>query len=143
MPMVEYFDRASGTKKRKEFAYGAVGKENFRKFKAKQDAFARDHDLPKPKVTYPVKTNRMEGEKHTDTKPEGGPGVGVKHKPSPEQKLEDQQKFDEKEIDKNRPSEAKTKKKKKVKYVKLDEDDDRYHKRAVGGGGPDHRDITY
>ena len=133
MPMVEYFDRASGTKKRKEFAYGAVGKENFRKFKEEQDAFAKAHGHAKPKVSHPVKSNSMEGEKHTDTKKGGGPGVGVKPKESLKDKEKRHQDYDQKELDKNKPSEAKTPKKEKV-YLQKKKDPDK--KTTVSYGGP-------
>ena len=138
MPMVEYFDRASGTKKRKEFAYSAVGKENFRKFKEEQDAFAKAHGHAKPKVTHPVKSNRMDGEGSITAK-KTNKGMGTPEtKEDREKRYQD---FDEKEIDKNRPSEKKTKKpEKEVKYIKLNEDD-RYHKKIGARSGLDHGRI--
>ena len=138
MPMVEYFDRASGTKKRKEFAYGAVGKENSRKFKEEQDAFAKAHGHAKPKVSHGTShatgtAKRMEGEQGTAKKTNKGMGTPE----TKEQREKRYQDFDEKEIVKNKPSEAKTKKPKKEKvYVK---DEDKTDKKiTVGYGGPDY-----
>ena len=140
MPMVEYFDRASGSRKRKEFAYGAVGKENSRIFKKEQDLIAKQQGQAPAKITHPVKSNRMEGEKSTAKKTKPDKGMGTKL--TTKQKLDQQQDFDQKEIDKNKPSEAKTEQK-EAKYVKLDDKSGVGHKKAIGGGGPDHRNITY
>ena len=139
MPMVEYFDEGTQSRKKKDFGYGAMGKEKARKFMEKQKASAILSGGAPPKMI----AKDFQGERHSDTVKKEGRAIGAQPKPSPKEKLDQQQDYDEKEIAKNKPSEAKTKKKKKVKYVKLDEDDDRYHKRAVGGGGPDHGDITY
>ena len=82
MPMVEYFDEGTQTRKKKDFGYGAMGKENARKFMNKQKASALLSGGAPPKMT----TNKMEGERYTDTMKKGGPGVGVKHKESPKEK---------------------------------------------------------
>jgi hypothetical protein len=131
MPMVEYFDQGTQSKKKKEFGYGAMGEEKARKFlKLQQGNAARGNFVP-PKMTK----KKMEGERHSDTMKKEGSGVGVKPKPSPKQKLEQQQAHDQREIDKNKPSEAKTPKKEKV-YVK---DEDKTDKKiTVGYGGPDY-----
>ena len=137
MPIVEYFDQGTQQRKRKEFGYGAMGKEKARKFLALQKGNAAFGGYTAPKMVQ----NKFQGERYSDTMKKEGPAIGAKPKPSPKQKLDQQQDYDQKELDKNKPSEAKTKKK-KVKYVKLDEEDDRYHKRAVGGGGSySHGDI--
>lgn len=129
--MVEYFDQGTQSKKKKEFGYGAMGEEKARKFlKLQQGNAARGNFVP-PKMTK----KKMEGERHSDTMKKEGSGVGVKPKPSPKQKLEQQQAHDQREIDKNKPSEAKTPKKEKV-YVK---DEDKTDKKiTVGYGGPDY-----
>lgn len=133
MPIVEYFDQGTQQRKKKEFGYGAMGKEKARKFLALQKGNAAVGGYAAPKMIQ----NKMQGEKYSDTMKKEGPGVGVKPKPSPKQKLDQQQDYDQKELDKNKPSEAKTKKK-KVQYVKLDEDDDRYHKRLGATSGSDY-----
>ena len=143
MPMVEYFDRASGSRKRKEFAYGAVGKEKARKFSEEQAKIAQATGARKPKVSYGTShatgtAKRMEGEQGTAKKTNKGMGTPE----TKEQREKRHQDYDQKELDKNKPSEAKTEKK-EAKYVKLDDKSGIGHKKAIGGGGPDHRNITY
>ncbi len=131
MPMVEYFDQGTQSKKKNEFGYGAMGEENARKFlKLQQGNAARGNFVP-PKMTK----KKMEGERHSDTMKKEGSGVGVKPKESPKKREERHQDYDQKELDKNKPSEAKTPKKEKV-YVKDDDEPDK--KITVGYGGPDY-----
>tara|TARA_B100000029_G_scaffold220810_1_gene218500 strand:+ start:1613 stop:2029 length:417 start_codon:yes stop_codon:yes gene_type:complete len=135
--MVEYFDKRTQSKKKRDFGYGAMNVNRAEQFlKLQQGNAARDNSPP-PKMV----AKDFQGERHSDTMKKEGSGVGVKPKPSPEQKLEDQQKYDQKEIDKNKPSEKKTKKpEKEVKYVKFKEDD-RYHKKIGARSGLDHGRI--
>ena len=65
----------------------------------------------------------------------GGPGVGVKPKPSPKQRNEHQD-YDHPELDKNKPSEAKTAEKRVKCISKKKKDPDK--KTTVGYGGPDY-----
>ena len=132
MPMVEYFDEGTQTRKKKDFGYGAMGKENARKFMNKQKASALLSGGAPPKMTK----KKFQGEKHSDTMEKEGPGVGVKPKESPKEKEKRHQDYDQKEIDKNKPSEAKTPKKEKVYVQKKDKDPDK--KITVGYGGPDY-----
>ena len=137
MPIVDYFDEATQSRKKKDFGYGAMGKENSRIFMEKQKESAKLSGAAPPKMT----TNVMEGERHTDSMRGSGPGVGAKPKESPKEKEKRHQAHDQKEIDKNKPSEKKTKKpEKEVKYVKLNEDD-RYHKKIGARSGLDHGHI--
>ena len=115
MPIVDYFDQGTQSRKKKEFGYGAMGEENARKFLALQKGNAAVGGYTAPKMIK----NKFQGERHSDTMKKEGPGVGVKPKPSPKQKLDQQQAHDQREIDKNKPSEAKTKKK-ETKYVQKD-----------------------
>ena len=126
MPMVDYFDEETQTRKKKEFGYGAVGQEKARKFMKKQKASALLSGGAPPK-----KISRMEGENFPAKKTNKGMGSKL----TPKQKLEQQQEYDQKELDKNKPSEAKTPKKEKV-YVKDEKETDK--KITVGYGGPDY-----
>ena len=132
MPMVEYFDQGTQSKKKKEFGYGAMGEENARKFlKLQQGNAARGNFVP-PKMTK--KKNKMEGERYADTTT-GKPGIGDKPEETEKERLKRHQRHDQKEIDKNKPTEAKTPKKEKV-YVKDEKEVDK--KITVGYGGPDY-----
>ena len=131
MPMVEYFDQGTQSRKKKEFGYGAMGEENARKFLKLQQGNAARGNLPPPKITKNKKKNKMEGENFPAKKTNKGMGSKL----TPKQKLEQQQDYDQKELDKNKPSEAKTPKKEKV-YVKDDDEPDK--KITVGYGGPDY-----
>jgi hypothetical protein len=131
MPIVEYFDQGTQSRKKKEFGYGAMGEEKSRKFLALQKGNAAVGGYAPPKMTK----NKMEGERHSDTMKKEGPGVGVKSKESPKEKEKRHQDYDQKELDKNKPSEAKTPKKEKV-YLQKKKDPDK--KITVGYGGPDY-----
>jgi len=128
MPMVEYFDEGTQTRKKKDFGYGAMGKELARKFIGKQKASALLSGGAPPKMT----SNKMEGEGSISAK-KTNKGMGTPE--TKEQKEKRHQDFDQKELDKNKPSEAKTPKKEKV-YVKDDDEPDK--KITVGYGGPDY-----
>ena len=130
MPMVEYFDEGTQSRKKKDFGYGAMGKELARKFMDKQKASALLSGGAPPKMT----SNKMEGEGSISAKKTNMVMGTPETKKQREKRHQD---YDQKELDKNKPSEAKTKKK-KVQYVKLDEDDDRYHKRLGATSGSDY-----
>ena len=117
MPMVEYFDPSTQSKKKKEFAYTTQGREQAREFMKKQGgAAARGGYMPpretksiKPGTKSPAKSGHTPGVKGTgQTKP------GDHH---PEGK-------------------PKTPAEEKVKYMKEKKDVDK--KTTVGYGGPDY-----
>ena len=134
MPIVDYFDQGTQSRKKKKFGYGAMGEENARKFLTLQKGNAAVGGYTAPKMIK----NKMQGERHSDTMKKEGSGVGVKPKPSPKQKLDQQQDYDQKELDKNKPSEAKTPKKEKV-YLQKKKDPDK--KITVGYGGGDYNSM--
>ena len=116
MPMVEYFDETTQTRKKKNFGYGAMGKENARKFMEKQKASAllsggappKMKSGIKPGTKSPARTGHTPGVKGTgQTKP------GDHH-----------------------PPETKKKPEKEKVYVKDEKKTDK--KITVGYGGPDY-----
>ena len=133
MPMVEYFDQGTQSRKKKEFGYGAMDEENARKFLKLQQGNAARGNFAPPKMTQGK--NKFQGERHSDTMKKEGPGVGAKSKESPKDKEKRHQDYDQKELDKNKPSEAKTPKKENV-YLQKKKDPDK--KTTIGYGGPDY-----
>tara|TARA_B100000949_G_scaffold75326_1_gene67151 strand:+ start:676 stop:1038 length:363 start_codon:yes stop_codon:yes gene_type:complete len=114
--MVEYFDRASGTRKRKEFAYGAVGKEKARKFKEEQAKIAQSAGAPPPKMKSGIKPGTKSPARTGHT-----PGVKGTGQTKPGD---------------HHPPETKKKPEKEKVYVKDEKKADK--KITVGYGGPDY-----
>ena len=110
MPIVDYFDEGTQTRKKKEFAYTAVGQENARKFMEKQKASAllsggappkmgRKKSKIKPGTKSPAKSGHTPGVKGTgQTKPGDHHPTEMKKKPEKETKYvqKDPFKFDKK-----------------------------------------------
>jgi len=107
--MVEYFDRALGQKKRKEFAYGVEGEVEAKKFEEEQKKIAKSggHRPPKrtkggkikPGTKSPAKSGHTPGVKGTgQTKPGDHHPPEMKKKPEKETKYvqKDPFKFDKK-----------------------------------------------
>ena len=105
MPMVEYFDRALGQKKRKEFAYGGEGEVKAKNFEKEQRkiALSGGHQPPKrtkggrikPGTKSPAKSGHTPGAKGTgQTKPGDHHPPEMKKKPKKEVKYIDKDPFD-------------------------------------------------
>ncbi len=107
MPMVEYFDPSTQSKKKKEFAYTTQGREKAREFMKQQSGAAarggymmpRETKSIKPGTKSPAKSGHTPGVKGTgQTKPGDHHPPKMKKKPEKETKYvqKDPFKFDKK-----------------------------------------------